>query len=310
MSGVTKAAHPSPFLTRNQSPFSLIYGLPLATSAKLLPTGDSRWISSLNISNTLNSQSGVDDQLFIDIETWQLNFLYDYSFKENWMFRLQLPFIQHQGGFLDSLIESYHDTFNLPEDIRPLVDRDLINVIYSQNNQQQININSQQQSLGDISLQLAWQAYTDEKQSQSYWLSIKLPTGDENKLTGSGNFDIAAWTSLDYRLNKTRWLYGQGGLLYMGNSEVLGNIHNNWALFANAGIKFEPLDKLELKAQFDIHSALYDSEIEFLDHVLQLTFGGSYHFNNKHQLDFAIAEDLKNAASPDVNFNISWWIHY
>ncbi len=288
----------------------MIYGLPLATSAQLLKNGQSRWISSFNISNTLNAQTGNGDSLFVDIETWNLNLLYDYSFRENWMLRLQLPYIVHTGGFMDSIIDAYHQAVGLPEDLRPYYPLDQINLNYSQGNAQLINMNSRQSSAGDISVQLAWQARQSAQGSLSYWLSLKLPTGDSQKLTGSGGTDLATWASADYRLTDTRWLYGQGGLLYMSDSDVLTNIQNNWAIFANAGIKFQPWDKVELKTQLDMHSAFYDSDIEFLSHVIQLTFGGSYLISNAQKLDFAIAEDIKNSASPDVNFNISWWIYY
>lgn len=304
------AAHPEPFLTRNESPFSLIYGLPLGSSAKLLTLDKSRWTSSLNISNTINGQSNNQESLFIDVETWHLNFLYDYSFKENWMFRLQLPYIIHSGGILDSLIDSYHGALGLPEDIRPDFPHDEINIHYQQNNVPTLNISNQQQALGDISLQIAWQVQESEQSALSYWLSVKLPTGDADKLTGSGATDIAAWASMNYRLNTTRWIYGQGGLLYLGNSDVLTDIQKNWGTFANIGIKFQPWKSIELKTQLDFHSAFYNSNLKFLGDALQLTFGGTYTLSEKQKLDFAIVEDIAEGASPDVNFNISWSVYY
>jgi len=308
------ASHPSPFLTRNESPFSIIFGLPLASSAQLLDKNQSRWISSFNISNTLNAQAkntgNNNESLLIDIETWHINFLYDYNFKENWMLRLQLPYIVHSGGFLDSTIDTYHQTLGLPENIRPDFSHDQIDINVTLNNESLVNINNKQSSLGDISIQLALQAEKSEQSALSYWLSLKLPSGDTDKLTGSGGTDLAMWTSMDYLLTGSRWLYGQAGLLYMSDSDILKNIQKNWAAFANGGIKLEPWSNLELKAQLDFHSAFYDSELEFLSHVLQLTFGVSYAISKKHKLDFAVAEDIKNSASPDVNFNISWWINY
>jgi len=300
----------SPFLTKNQSPFSLIYGLPLASSATLLKEDQTRWISSLNLSNTINSQTGSNDSLFIDIETWQLNLIYDYGLTDAWTLRLQLPMIAHSGGFMDAPIDAYHQALGLPEGIRPQITHDQIEVNYSQNNIQQLLLNTEQASIGDIFIQFAFQAAHSEQGSTSYWLGVKLPSGDADKLTGSGATDISAWVASNYRLNDTRWVYAQGGVMYMSEGDVLPEIQNNWALFANAGIKFQPWNSIELKAQLDIHSAFYDSEIEFLGDILQLTFGGAYHFNKKHRLDFAVAEDIQQEASPDVNFNISWWVNY
>jgi len=304
------AEHPSPLLTRNESPFSIIYGLPLASSAHLLSNNDSRWISSFNISNTINSQSNSNEDLFIDVETWHVNFLYDYAFKENWMFRLQLPYIVHSGGILDSAIDSYHQVLSLPESIRPAFPHDEININLSHNNSVLTDISSGQQSLGDISLQFAWQAEQSEKHALSYWFSFKLPTGNEDRLTGSGATDFAAWASMDWGLTDTRWLYGQAGLLYMSDSNALLSLQNNWALFGNAGMKFQPWNDIEIKTQLDFHSAFYDSDLDFLSHVIQLTFGGTYNINKKHKLDFAVVEDILNSASPDVSFNVSWWIYY
>lgn len=304
------ADQPSPFLSRNLSPFSLIYGLPSASSAQLLESQHSRWISSINISNTLNVQTADNDNLLIDIETWQLSFLYDYAFKEGWMLRLQLPYIIHSGGHMDSSIDAYHQLLSLPEGKRPYFSDDQIDVRYMQNNTLQLEIDNKQNSIGDISIQLAWQAQQTKDTAASYWLSLKLPTGDSDKLTGSGGTDIAAWTSMNYRLVDTRWLYGQAGLLYMSSSDVLQSMQNHWAVFANAGIKFEPWKNIALKAQFDMHSALYDSDIRFLGDILQVTFGGSYQLNKKHKLDFSMTEDIHRTASPDAIFNFSWWVKY
>ncbi len=301
---------PSPFLTRNESPFALIFGLPLASSAQLLKAGQSRWINSVNISNTINEQSKNNENLFVDIETLNVNFLYDYGFKENWMLRVQLPYVSNSGGFLDSAIDDYHQALGLPEDVRPFFAQDQININVTKNNTTTFSLNSPQSSLGDVSFQVAWQAPQSTQNALSYWLSLKLPTGDASKLTGSGGTDVAAWAAGNYLLTGTRWLYGQFGLLFMSDGDVLKNTQKNWALFGNAGIKFQPWDALALKAQLDFHSAFYDSDIEFLGDVIQLTFGGSYAINKKHKIDFAIAEDIKNGASPDVNFNISWWVSY
>ena len=307
---MTIAQPTSPFLTRNQSPLSLIYGIPYASPARLLEQDKSRWISSLNISNTLIEQKGTSDQLLVDLETWHLNLFYDYGLNENWMLRVQLPLIAHSGGIFDSLIDTYHQTFGLPEGLQPNFPYDQIAITYSQNNVNQIDITNRKKGLGDIAVQIAWQQKNSNSMAISYWGSLKLPTGNYRNLTGSGGTDIAIWAAMDYELIDTRWLYGHAGLLYMHNNKVLNDIHNDWAIFASTGIKFQPWNTIELKAQLELQSAIFDTDIKFMGHVYQLTFGGSYLINNKQQLDFAVAEDISPGASPDVNFNISWWINF
>ena len=226
------------------------------------------------------------------------------------MLRLQLPVIAHTQGFLDSPIEAYHQALGLPQDLRPSFPRDQITIQYSRDDNTLIDITRNEKSIGDISAQLAWQKNISNKMAISYWGSIKLPTGDYKKLTGSGSTDIALWSAMDYRLKDTRWLYGQAGLLITRNNKVLNSIHRNWAAFVSTGIKFQPWNPIELKAQFEIHSALFDTDIKFLKDVLQFTFGGTYIINEKHKIDIAVAEDIYPGTSPDVNFNLSWYINF
>ena len=300
----------NPFLTRNQSPLSLIYGIPYASPARLLGLNKSRWISSLNISNELIDQTSSNDKLLVDLETWQLNLFYDYALNKNWMFRLQLPLIAHTGGILDSPIDSFHQVLDLPEGLRPIFPLNEIAINYRQNNTDIINITSNQKDMGDISLQLAWQAIKTNNMAISYWSSLKLPTGDYRKLTGSGSTDIASWGSVDYRLNSSHWLYGQLGFIFMHNNKVLNDIHKKWGVFSNFGIEFQPWEQITLKAQIDNHSALFDTKILFMGEVYQLTFGGSYLLDETHKIDFSIGEDIKRSSSPDVSFNISWWVNF
>ena len=310
LSNVVNAQPGTPFLTRNQSPLALIYGIPYASNARLLEQNKSRWISSLNISNQLIDQAGSNDQLVIDLETWQLNLFYDYALNNNWMFRLQLPLVAHSGGILDSPIDAFHQALDLPEGLRPLFPRNEITINYRQSNVDIINVNSNQKDMGDISLQLAWQAKKTNNMAISYWGSLKLPTGDYRKLTGSGSTDIASWGSIDYQLNSSHWLYGQLGLIYMQNNKVLNDIHKKWGIFSNFGIEFQQWNPITLKAQIDFNSALFDSNILFMGDVYQLTFGGSYLLDEMHKIDFSIGEDIKRSSSPDVSFNISWWVNF
>lgn len=303
------AEQPSPLITRNQLPFSFIHGLPTASPAKLLKQDHSRVISSLNINNTLIAESSADEQLLLDAENWNLNLLLDYALNDSWMLRVQLPYVIYTGGMFDASIDNYHQALGLSRDIRPFYPDDQLSIQYLDNNHQFI-LDSRQASLGDISFQLAWQHKRSSEFALSHWISIKMPTGDAEKLTGSGAVDLAAWSAMNYRFSETRWLYTQLGILLMGDSDVIQQRQKQLAAFAYAGMKFEPWNGIELKAQLDTHSPLYNSGLRMFDHSVQLSFGGSYIINETHQLDISASEDIYRGSAPDINLNISWWIKY
>ena len=287
----------------------MVYGLPLPTAARITEYQQSQLLTSLNISNTINGEQPGNEILFIDVESYQLNLLFDYGISKNWALKIQAPFISHDQGYMDSWIDSYHDALGLPEGVRPLHPRDQLHIEYQNNGSSLINIQQSQSGIGDISLQAGYQTTKEKDFNLSYWVSLKLPTGDANKLTGSDHTDIALWIATDKNLQDDLSLYANVGLLYMTGSNVLKSQHKNTVAFATTGMQGQPWENIILRFQFDMHSAFYDSATDFLGSVIQLTFGGSILFDSS-SLDIAIAEDIQAGTSPDVNFNITWRYRY
>jgi hypothetical protein len=304
-----KAELTAPFVTHNQNPLLMVYGLPLPTAAQITEHQQSQLLASLNFSNTINTELPGNEIIFIDAESYQLNLVLDYGFSKNWALRIQTPFIRHGEGFMDSRIDDYHNALGLPEGARPLFPRDQLHIEYQNNGISQIDIQKTQSGMGDISLQTGYQSIRENDFNLSYWASLKLPTGDAKKLTGSGHTDLALWISADKSLNNNLSFYSTAGILYMTDSDVLKSQHKNTVAFATAGMQGQPWEKIILKLQFDMHSAFYDSTTDFLGPVVQLTFGGSILFDSS-SLDIAVAEDIQVAASPDVNFNFTWRYRY
>jgi hypothetical protein len=222
------------------------------------------------------------------------------------MLRFQLPLISHRSGFLDSWIDSFHDSLDLSEGQRPLHPNDQIDIRYSANGTSLLNIQSAQSGIGDVAMQVAYQAVDNNDQQLSYWLSLKLPTGDSNKLTGSDSTDLALWIAGNQRMTTNSWLLANLGTVFMSDSDVLKQAQNNHVFFGMLGMQYQAWEKVLLKFQFEGHGAFYDTSTNFLSEALLLTFGGTILFDNNTSLDIAVAEDVQAEESPDVNFNITW----
>ena len=70
-----------------------------------------------------------------------------------------------------------------------------------------------------------------------------------------------------------------------------------------AGLGVNVWRGLELKLQFDAHSAVFDNTaLDFLGEAVILTVGGMYRFESGWILDAAVSEDIAVDASPDVVF--------
>ena len=296
-----------PFSTRDQNPLVSIYGLPLPVNARLLPVDESTWISSFNLSNTLNVASSNNIQLRVDAESTQLNLVYAYGFSQNWALRLQGSVIGHRAGFLDSRIDNYHQLLGLKEGMRPYVETNQFQIYVRDGDNTLIDLQTSQTGLADMQIQLGTQLFSQADRATSLWASLKLPTGDSAKLTGSGATDVALWLATQTQLNPDTWLYADFGGLYMRDTDVLKPLHKHTAWFANLGISYTYNELLQFKTQIDTHTALYNTPLNFLGTAIQLTFGGSIILDKENRFDIAISEDIKTESSPDVTFNISWF---
>ncbi len=175
-----------PFATRDQNIFNLIHGQALPSNAALIKHKDTQWSGSLAITNTLNIKSNEEESIYLDYESYRFNLSYQYGLNENWNLKFDLPIIHLGGGFLDSSIDHWHDFFGLPGANRPFITDNQYNINYTYQNLPLINANSPTTSLGDLQISAARKFIENGNTAISLWASLKLPTGNENKLAGNG----------------------------------------------------------------------------------------------------------------------------
>ena len=293
-----------PLQTHNMNPLTLVYGLPLVSPARL--SQQSSLSASLNVSNTINAEDKNNETLFIDGETSELNLLYSFSINDRSSFRIRLPFISHEAGSLDSFIDDFHETFGFPEGDRPNFANNQFLFLYQLNNTDIIRMDQPNNGIGDITIDLAYQAYANDKAAGSIWSSIKLPTGDGNKLTGSEEIDVAVWYAAENRFHAEWSRYYNIGLLITGEADILPDMQKTNIYFGTAGIEWQTTAIVSLNIQLDFHTAFYNSKTTFLGDSVQISSGGHIQLSTNSQLDIVVVEDIYVGASPDVTFQLGY----
>jgi hypothetical protein len=145
------------------------------------------------------------------------------------------------------------------------------------------------------------------------WLlkfAVKLPTGDEALLAGSGAADVGV-TLL--RRAETRWQsrpaawYWGAGILHLGGPEVLPGDSREWVGLGLFGLSWQPFARVGFKAQLDGHTAFYDSALDELDrNAVLATLGGWWSIDEERTLTVAVIEDLIVRAAPDVSIQVGF----
>ena len=300
-------AHASPFLTRNQNPFSLVYGQPLPTPARLPQAGEFNYALSLDISNTLNSETSSNESLYVDYEAYNLTLGGIYGLKEHWALKLDIPFIYRSGGVFDHAIDEWHKLFSLPRASRPDVEDDQFRLFYSHTSATSIDLNSSQAGIADAQLGLGRSLYQTSEHALSVWASIDVPVGDADKLTGNDDLDYSLWLAGSSYVGELSIIDTNMGVVVPGDSVLTSLETEDLVFFGHAGAHIALNPTLALKLQLAGHSGYYkDTNLDFLGSAVIIIFGGSINIGKCSAIDVGFSEDIKVGASPDASLLISW----
>lgn len=297
----------APFRVTNQSPLVQIFGLPPAAGGQTLTAGASELLLGLDVASHFTEDTRGRETIVLDGETYRLALALRYGLAGGVEVGAEIPWVSHDGGFLDGFIEGWHDFFGLPQGGRDRASRNQLLFQYGEDGTEELRLDESADGLGDIRLTAAWPLVQQSSAAAALRASLKLPTGDSDRLLGSGSTDLALWLTGD-RTYPSAWgefaLYGSGGVLLLSDGDILPGRQRNLAGFATAGGGWRPLDWLAFKLQFDGHTPLYDSDLTELGESLQLTVGGTLDWGNT-ALDIGVGEDLVVDSAPDVLFHLA-----
>lgn len=299
---ISTQAAADPFPTRDLNPLLAGFGLPSALSARV--SGEAWSVAAdFNWASTSLAQRAGTQQLIVDAEIREMRVTIGRAWPSGFAAQLEIPYRYTGGGVLDSAIDSWHDAFDLPEGARASMPQDRIRIAYARGSTRLLDVRSSADGLGDISLDVGRSLYSQTSAAAALWLSIKLPSGDADRLTGSGAMDVSLAIAGERRLGDNWSAYGQAGVTRLGRGERFADQQQDIVWSGLAGIGWRAWRGLELKAQLDAHSAVFDeTDLDFLGDALVLTVGGDYRFASGWQLDIAVSEDFAVESASDVVF--------
>lgn len=318
LSSSVLAAQISPFATTNYSPLVHIFGLPPIPDANLLTNERGRWSIREDQSSHFAASSSGNELALFDGESRRTTLSYFSSEHEEHQWQINIPYIEYNGGDLDGFIEGWHSLLNLPKGSRDKFERDALRYYYTRDASDgvpELDIQNPQSGIGDILLISQWKVkYVQHNSSSrhSLFASLKLPTGNDDALLGSGSVDV----SFGFAGNETFRIYdyhGQwflsSGLLFPGSARYLASYQNDVVFFGGLGAGLSVSKSLVAKAQLDGHSAFYSGTqiAEVGQEALQLTLGGEFIFERQLRVDIGLSEDLVVNASPDITLHLGFY---
>jgi hypothetical protein len=293
------------------NPFVLIHAVPAASSSTLLAANESSLQLTGNLANNSIHSESDGERIRLDGETYRLALAWKRGITADWQVGIELPYFTHLEGWMDGLIENWHDMLGLSNSNRDDWSRNALVYRYESAEGEQVLVNRNEGGVGDLVLSLSHALDADSGRRLALHANLKLPTGDADALLGSGAVDLAFWLSGADKGPFRRMplhFYGQVGLLLKGEADLLQDRQRDLVYFASLGAGWRPKGWLDLKTQLDLHSSHYDSKLDQLGGAgLMLTVGGSIHLDGDNQrIDISIGENLTTDSVPDFMVNLAY----
>lgn len=299
------------FAARNLNPFIQVYGLPPVESGNVQKVGKQQFQFLFDIANNSRVVSTTSEAINIDGETYRWALLWRMGIREGVEVGLELPYIAHRNGVMDNFIERWHDSSNQTNSQRDDTPSNRLDYRYFSRGNEITGIKAGSSGIGDVRIFAAKSLFRDldKKRYLSTRVSLKLPTGDEHQLQGSGGSDLALSLNVtdDSLFSSQReTIFAQVGILFLEKGDVLPSMQRKRVFFGSAGLNWAVSERADFIMQLDGHSSFYQSKLDVLgDKSVLLTVGGTFYLDSGVDLSLGIGENLFTDTIPDVQFNIA-----
>jgi len=290
------------FPLRNYNPFLQIFGLPKFQTAELVRPDRFDFALSYDIANDADDAERPERDLVIDGEMQTISLSLRHRVFERMELGIDVPYVSHSGGSLDSLIKDWHNLVGLSNGMRE-GPNDQIQHSYAQDGTTHYELLAPESGIGDVQLSAAY-----AMQRVTFRAGFKLPTGDPDKLTGSGAADV----SLGIYTGSTTTLFNRAfdysgflGMLVLGDGEVLPEFQERTVPYGGLALRWHVTERLSLATQWSLQGPYFGIDIDEIGgNTIQFAIGGDYRFK-RTLLRLAIVEDIAGGAAPDFALHLS-----
>ena len=296
---------------RGHHPFNALFGLP---SVAARSGSGSHWQVALEQGNNFAGGREGDEALLMDGESGELVLRHGRPLGKCWQGEAVVPLMFHHGGWADRAIDDWHQRFGLPDagrDESALFD---LRYAYVAPDGETYRLDERVVGLGDVHLALqrsvgcdAGTDIVDGTGGSVVRFGVKLPSGDVDRLLGSGAADVYADVlSPVLRVGSRLRLAASAGGLLVGDSELFDR-QRRFVGYGSFGLSLRLLSRWELLLQSDWHTPFHDSELRELGaFAANLAGGVRYDVARGQRMELTIAEDAVIDTYPDIVARLAW----
>jgi hypothetical protein len=251
------------------------------------------------------------ENYLVDSEVATLDAIVHYKLTDSWTSYVILSGVSYQGGFLDSTIESFHETLGFSTFGRPAANKNDVNLIYDLKSAQIASFGSPTEggildpTLGvryaGISMPSGW--------SLSFEGAVKIPIDGARPLVSTGHYDYGVQASVQRRSDHHA-LYANVAAVYYGGASFPVPQESQIIPTFIVGYEHRLTAKTNVNAQLYASTSTYSHASTDLDELTSTKY--QYSIGMRHRIansviTIAITENVQNINNtPDIGFQLGF----
>jgi Protein of unknown function (DUF3187) len=251
------------------------------------------------------------ENYLLDLETGTFDFTLHYKLSPNWTAYGILSAITYQGGFLDSSIEQFHDTFGFSSFGRPAVARDQATLIYNLKGAHVVFL--EKPTDGGLLDPTIGFRYTGLQFSPNWRLSlegaVKIPVSGKRLLLSTGRTDYGVQASVQHARNRHAFYVDVAAVYYAGATEPAKQ-DSQIVPTLILGYEYQLTARTNLNLQAYASPSVYSSDVTDLEELTGNKY--QYSIGVRHRRDnvlftFGFTENVQNINNtPDIGLQFGF----
>ncbi len=273
----------------------------------VLPNADEPQVFETCLAIASHATLGARDteRYVFDGATHQLNFSGARLYSNGWSLGANLSVMSFSGGYLDAIIDQWHDTFGLPNGVRDQLPEDELALLVQRDGNTLAQLSRTTTHAGDLEIVLAQPARRLGRGNWQLAYIVKLPTGREAEFSGTGALSLGAAGVGDLPLgNSGRWSMNWQVVAQWHANDTWQNLSTRqWQLSATVNTALQLRPGWSLRAGLTSATTIVESDLRpFAKPPLSLDIGTSIDWGPARWY-FGFSEDLRVNSQPDVVFH-------
>jgi hypothetical protein len=251
------------------------------------------------------------ENYLIDTELATLDVTVHYKFSPRVTGYFIASGVAYRGGFLDSTIEGFHDTFGFDSYGRPAAARNDVNLIYDLKSAQSVYLEAPTSGgFLDPTLGLRFIGIEMPKHWQlALEAAVKIPVDGERLLLSTGRTDYGVQASLQRLGQRHGWYVSASAVYYAGADDPVPQDSRVIPTLV-VGYEYAVTDNFNLNIQGYASTSVYSHDEtdlkELLEDKYQLSVGLRYRLSHV-LISFGITENLQNVNNtPDIGAQLGF----